>query len=187
MVVLKKGMGPTKKKKQIVFKNKIETNVPNKKKFGEAHEFCFTNIKTVLQKCVPNKPVVSSTYKILEITILSCLRLPFQISHFLFVFYILILFALAPVFFVCFVLFIFFNGALFSLFALFCLFCSMANAKVEKIHRCLPRKRRQELHCYHCDTGFEIECKMFTHNSRRQGKYKYPEPAQYNMRPKTIT
>jgi hypothetical protein len=29
MTVLKKGMGPTKK---IFFKNKIETNVPNKKK-----------------------------------------------------------------------------------------------------------------------------------------------------------
>ena len=23
--------------------------------FGGAHEFCFTNMKTVLQKCVPNK------------------------------------------------------------------------------------------------------------------------------------
>jgi hypothetical protein len=54
MVVLKKGMGPTKKK--IVFKNKIETDVPNKKNFGGTHKFCFTNIKTVLQKCVPNKP-----------------------------------------------------------------------------------------------------------------------------------
>ena len=182
MIVLKKGMGPTKKK--IVFKNKIETDVLNKKKFGGTHEFCFTNIKTILQKCVPNKPVVSLTYEILEITILSCLRLPFQISHFLFVVYIFILFALAPV---CFVLFIFFNGALFSLFPLFCLFCSMANAKVEKICRCLSRKCRQELHWYHCDTGFEIECKMFTHNSRRQGKYKYPEPAKYNMRSKVIT
>ena len=53
MAVLKKGMGPTKK---IAFKNKIETDVPNKKKFGGAHEFCFTNMKTVLQKYVPNKP-----------------------------------------------------------------------------------------------------------------------------------
>ena len=53
MAVLKKGMGPTKK---IVFKNKIETDVPNKKKFGGAHEFCFTNMKTVLQKYAPNKP-----------------------------------------------------------------------------------------------------------------------------------
>jgi hypothetical protein len=56
MVVLKKGMGLTKKKKkQIIFKNKIETDVSNKKFFGGAHEFYFTNMKTVLQKCVPNK------------------------------------------------------------------------------------------------------------------------------------
>ena len=46
-----------KKKKQIVFKNKIETDVPNKKKFGRTHEFCFTNMKIVLQKCIPNKPL----------------------------------------------------------------------------------------------------------------------------------
>jgi predicted RNase H-like HicB family nuclease len=56
MAVLKKGMGFTKKKK--ILKNKIETDVPNKNFFGETHEFCFTNIKTVLQKCVPNKPLV---------------------------------------------------------------------------------------------------------------------------------
>jgi hypothetical protein len=31
MAVLKKGIGPTEKKKQIVFKNKIETGVSNKK------------------------------------------------------------------------------------------------------------------------------------------------------------
>ena len=54
MTVLKKGMGPMKKK--IIFKIKIETDVPNKNFFGGAHEFCFTNRKTVLQKCVPNKP-----------------------------------------------------------------------------------------------------------------------------------
>jgi hypothetical protein len=57
MAVLKKGMGPTKKKKK--FKNKIEINVPNINFFGGDHEFCFTNMKTVLQKCVPNKPYFS--------------------------------------------------------------------------------------------------------------------------------
>ncbi len=48
MTVLKKGMGPM-KKKQIVLKNKIETSVPNRKKIlvGSAN--------FVLQKCVPNK------------------------------------------------------------------------------------------------------------------------------------
>ena len=51
MTVLKKGMGSTKKKK---FKNKIETGVPNKKKIGRTYKFCFTNMKTILQKCVPN-------------------------------------------------------------------------------------------------------------------------------------
>ena len=49
MAVFKKDMGPTKKK--IIFKNKIEIDVPNKKKFGGTHEFCFTNMKTVLQVC----------------------------------------------------------------------------------------------------------------------------------------
>ena len=44
-----------KKKKQIVFKNKTETGVPNINFFGGACEFCFINMKTVLQKCVPNK------------------------------------------------------------------------------------------------------------------------------------
>ena len=51
MAILKKGMGPTKKKKkkkQIVFKNKIETDVPNINFFGEACEFYFTNRETVL-------------------------------------------------------------------------------------------------------------------------------------------
>ena len=62
MVVLKKGMRPTKKKKQIIFKNKIETNVPNKKNLGRTHKFCFTNMKTDLQKCVPNKLIVSPFY-----------------------------------------------------------------------------------------------------------------------------
>ena len=57
MAILKKGMGPTKKKKkQIVFKNKIETDVSNKNNFGETHEFCFTNMKTVLQKCTKQAP-----------------------------------------------------------------------------------------------------------------------------------
>ena len=53
MAVLKKGMGPIKKKK--VFKIKIETDVPNNF-FCGVHEFCFTNMKTILQKCVPNMP-----------------------------------------------------------------------------------------------------------------------------------
>jgi hypothetical protein len=49
MAVLKKGMGPTKKKKkQIVFQNKIETDVLNINFFDGIHEFCFTNMKTVL-------------------------------------------------------------------------------------------------------------------------------------------
>ena len=38
----------THKKKQINFKNKIETNVPNRNFFGGAHQFCFTNMKTIL-------------------------------------------------------------------------------------------------------------------------------------------
>ena len=41
------------KKKQIVFKNKTETGVLNRKVFGRTREFCFTNMKRVLQKCVP--------------------------------------------------------------------------------------------------------------------------------------
>ena len=52
-------MESTKKKKKIfVFKNKIETGVPNKTFFGGACEFCFTNIKTVLQKYIPNKLII---------------------------------------------------------------------------------------------------------------------------------
>ena len=50
-----KGHGTQEKKKQIVFKNKIEIDVPNINFFGGACEFCFINMKTVLQKCVPNK------------------------------------------------------------------------------------------------------------------------------------
>ena len=45
---------PQKKKKN--FKNKIETDVPNRKFFNGAHEFCFIYMKTVLQKCILNKP-----------------------------------------------------------------------------------------------------------------------------------
>ena len=52
MVVLKKGVGPTKKK--IIFKNKTKTGVPNINFFGGTRKFCFTNIKTVLQKCILN-------------------------------------------------------------------------------------------------------------------------------------
>ena len=44
----------THEKKQIIFKNKIKTDVPNTNFFGGAHELCFTNMKIVLQKCVPN-------------------------------------------------------------------------------------------------------------------------------------
>ena len=43
-----KGHGTHEKKKQIVFKNKIETDVPNIKFFGKARKFCFTNRETVL-------------------------------------------------------------------------------------------------------------------------------------------
>ena len=57
MTVLKKGMGFTKKKK-IIFKNKIETDVSNTNFFDGVHEFCFTNIKIILQKCLPYKPLL---------------------------------------------------------------------------------------------------------------------------------
>jgi hypothetical protein len=43
-----KGHG-THEKKQIVFKNKIETDVPNINFFGEACKFCFTNKETVCE------------------------------------------------------------------------------------------------------------------------------------------
>jgi hypothetical protein len=44
-----KGYGThEKKKKQIVFQNKIETDVLNINFFDGIHEFCFTNMKTVL-------------------------------------------------------------------------------------------------------------------------------------------
>ncbi len=61
MIILKKSMEPTKKKKYILFfKNKIETDVQNKFFFFcGTHEFYFTNMKTVLQIYVPNKPMVS--------------------------------------------------------------------------------------------------------------------------------
>ena len=51
MVVLKKRMGSTKYIYIYIFKNKIETNVPNINVFGGVHKFCFTNMKIVLQKC----------------------------------------------------------------------------------------------------------------------------------------
>ena len=54
MIILKKGMGSThKKKKKFVFENKIETRLPNINFFGRALEFCFIDIETILQKCVP--------------------------------------------------------------------------------------------------------------------------------------
>ena len=61
MAVLKKGMGLTKKKKkQIIFKNKIKTDVSNKFFFGGIHKLCFINMKTILQKCISNKPLISN-------------------------------------------------------------------------------------------------------------------------------
>ena len=66
MTVLKKGIEPTKKKKnkQIVFKNKIETSVPNKHKFfWWDPKFYFTSMKIVLQKCIPNKLLVSTYFQ----------------------------------------------------------------------------------------------------------------------------
>ena len=48
MALLKKGMTHEKKKKKIVFMNKIETDVPNINFFGEAREFCFINKEIVL-------------------------------------------------------------------------------------------------------------------------------------------
>ena len=48
MAVLKKGMGPTKKKN--VFKNKTETGVPNRNR-----EFCFTKTEIVLKKVLCTK------------------------------------------------------------------------------------------------------------------------------------
>ncbi len=52
-------MGPTKKKKkQIVFKNKTETGVPNINFFDGIREFCFTNKETVFENSVPNKLII---------------------------------------------------------------------------------------------------------------------------------
>lgn len=49
MAILKKGVGPTKKKK-IVFKNKTETGVPNRNR-----EFCFSKMEIVLKKVLCTK------------------------------------------------------------------------------------------------------------------------------------
>ena len=38
----------TKKKKQIVFKYKIKTGVPNINFFGGVRKFCFINMETIL-------------------------------------------------------------------------------------------------------------------------------------------
>ena len=54
-----KGHGTHKKKYKLFSRTKIETDVPNKKKFGRARKFCFTNIETILQECVPNKLYVT--------------------------------------------------------------------------------------------------------------------------------
>ena len=64
-------MGPIKK---IVFKSKTETSVPNKKNFGGAHKFCFTNMKIVLQKCVPNKLLPFSDFGPMLFQILQSCR-----------------------------------------------------------------------------------------------------------------
>ena len=69
MAVLKKSMGPTKKK--IIFKNKIKTDIPNKKIFGKIHEFCFTNMKTILQKYVSNKYFLNYTLNKTKVAELS--------------------------------------------------------------------------------------------------------------------
>ena len=53
-VVLKNGMGPTKKPKQFL-RIKIQTGVPNKLKNDETLIFWFTNKKTVFKNGVPNK------------------------------------------------------------------------------------------------------------------------------------
>ena len=42
----------------IVFKNKTKINIQNEKKIDGARKFYFTNIKTVLQKYVPNKLII---------------------------------------------------------------------------------------------------------------------------------
>ena len=53
-VVLKNGMGPTKKPKQFL-RIKIQTGIPNKLKNDETLIFWFTNKKTVFKNDVPNK------------------------------------------------------------------------------------------------------------------------------------
>ena len=50
-----KGHGTHKKK--IFSRTKLKPMYQTEIFFGEAHEFYFTNMKTVLQKCVPNKPL----------------------------------------------------------------------------------------------------------------------------------
>ena len=54
-VVLKNGMGPTKKPKQFL-RIKIQTGVPNKLKNDETLIFWFTNKKTVFKMGISNKP-----------------------------------------------------------------------------------------------------------------------------------
>ena len=50
IAVLKKHMGPTRKKNKLFSKTKLKL-CTKQKKFGGTHEFCFTNMKTVLQVC----------------------------------------------------------------------------------------------------------------------------------------
>jgi hypothetical protein len=62
------------KKKKIVFKNKIETCVPNINFFGGIRKFCFTNMETVLQKCISNKLFNSLRINVKELAIVVGVR-----------------------------------------------------------------------------------------------------------------
>ena len=52
---LEKGHETHEKKKKNSFQEENWNRCTEQKKIGGAHKFCFTNMKTVLQKCVPNK------------------------------------------------------------------------------------------------------------------------------------
>ena len=74
-----KGHGTHEKK---IAKNKIETDAPNNKFFGGTHEFCFTNMKTVLQKCIPNKPLlmIINFQSLLPFSFLFCFKWEFLLK-----------------------------------------------------------------------------------------------------------